>query len=218
MSNNINVTVLSGRVCADAELKYTNNGTAVCNFSLAVNKYRSSQDGQGKEEVSFFNCSMFGKGAESFNQRLLKGVPVIVNGELKQDRWNDQDGKAQSRVSVIVNRVEMVYTGQQNPPQGNTQSSTQPSQGGNPYLYSNPPTQAAQRQPYGYQNPPQQSYQAPQNYQQPPQGYQPPRTYQAPPAVQGQFNTMPTPSGIRPQDGQPYMTGPESFKDDDIPF
>ncbi|NBK23937.1 MAG: single-stranded DNA-binding protein, partial [Spirochaetia bacterium] len=92
MSNNINVTVLSGRVCADAELKYTNNGTAVCNFSLAVNKYRSSQDGQGKEEVSFFNCSMFGKGAESFNQRLLKGVPVIVNGELKQDRWNDQDG------------------------------------------------------------------------------------------------------------------------------
>ena len=108
MSNNINVAVLSGRVCADAELKYTNNGTAVCNFSIAVNKWRSAPDGQGREEVSFFNCAMYGKGAESFSQRLLKGVPVIVNGELRQDRWSDQDGKTQSRVSVVANRVEMV--------------------------------------------------------------------------------------------------------------
>jgi single-strand DNA-binding protein len=218
MSNNINVTVLSGRVCADAELKYTNNGTAVCNFSLAVNKYRSTQEGQGKEEVSFFNCEMFGKSAESFNQRLLKGIPVIINGELKQDRWNDNEGKTQSRVHIIVNRIELVYTGQQNTTQGNQQANGQPAQGVNPYMYSTPPSQGGQRQQYGSQNLPQQSYQAPQGYQQPPQGYQQARSYQAPPATQGQFNGLGTPSGVRPQDGQPYMAGPESFKDDDIPF
>jgi single-strand DNA-binding protein len=97
MSNNINVTVLSGRVCADAELKYTNNGTAVCNFSLAVNKYRSSQDGQGKEEVSFFNCSMFGR-VLKVSTTFAEGCPVIVNGELKQDRWNDPEGRLRASV------------------------------------------------------------------------------------------------------------------------
>ena len=214
MSNNINVSVLSGRVCADAELKYANSGTAICNFSIAVNKYRSTPDGQGKEEVSFFSCTMFGKAAESFSPRLLKGVPVIVNGELKQERWNDQEGKTQSRVNVIVNRIEMVYMGQQ-PNQGQqSQQSTQPA---NPYMYATPP-QGGQYQ--NYQAPPQHQPQAPQGYQKQ-QGYQPQpkqNSYQAPPVTQGQFGNMAPTGGLRPQDGKPYMSGPESFSDDDIPF
>lgn len=220
MSNNINVTVLSGRVCADAELKYTNNGTAICSFSLAVNKYRSTNDGQGKEEVSFFNCSMFGKSAESFNQRLLKGVPVIVNGELKQDRWNDQNGTSQSRIHVIVNRVEVIFTGQQNAPQQN--------QGQNPYMYANPPQAPVhQQQSYSQQAPQQQVYQkqgysAPQTYSQGlpsggqvQGGYKPPQAYQSP--QQTQFDGMESDSGMRQMNGNLYQ-GPESFKDDNIPF
>lgn len=219
MSNNINVTVLSGRVCADAELKYTNNGTAICNFSLAVNKFRSSPDGQGKEEVSFFNCSMFGKSAESFNQRLLKGVPVIINGELKQDRWNDQDGKTQSRVHIIVNRVEVIFTGQQ--------SGQQQTQSPNQYMYANPPqNQGPQVQGYQQQSPNQgyqrQGYPAPQSYSQaspanaPVQsGYKPPQSYQAP--LQTQLDGMESQSGLRHMNGNLYQ-GPESFRDDDIPF
>lgn len=209
MSNNINVTVLSGRVCADAELKYTSAAMAVSNFSIAVNKYRSTPDGQGKEEVSYFNCTMFGKSAESFSPKLLKGVPVIVNGELKQDRWEGQDGKTQSKVSLIVNRVELIYT-------GNGQQSSQnasPNHTQNPYMYSTPPAQqpSQQIQPSQYtappyQQPPQMQYKAPSGAQYP----QAQRTYQAPPT-----NNQ---TGLRPQDGQPYMMGPESFADDSIPF
>ena len=72
MSNNTNVVVLAGRISVDAELKYSNSGTAIASFSIAVNKYRSTPDGQGKEEVSFFNCTLFGKAAEGSSSETHK--------------------------------------------------------------------------------------------------------------------------------------------------
>ena len=89
----INVVVLVGRLTRDAELKYTKSGTAIVRFSLAVNRSRK-QDDQWIDETSFFDIDFWGKGAEAVNRYLTKGQQVAVEGELRQDRW-EQDGSPQ---------------------------------------------------------------------------------------------------------------------------
>lgn len=101
---NINSVVLTGRLTRDAELKYTNTGTAVCKFSIAVNRNVKSGD-QWVDEASFFDIVLWGKRGEAINQYLLKGKEVAVLGELRQNRW-EQDGQARSKIEVIANNIQ----------------------------------------------------------------------------------------------------------------
>ncbi len=102
----INITVLAGRLTRDAELRYAKSGTAVGAFSLAVNRSVKRGD-KWEDEASFFDCTMFGKRAESLQQYLVKGTQLIVSGELEQQRW-EKDGQNRSKVVVIVNDVQLV--------------------------------------------------------------------------------------------------------------
>ncbi len=106
MANDLNVVALSGRLVRESELRYTNGGMAICRFSLAVNR-RTKKGDNWEDEASFFDCSMFGKSAESVNQFLEKGKQVNVVGELRQNRW-EKDGQTQSRVEVIVNNLQLI--------------------------------------------------------------------------------------------------------------
>lgn len=106
MANDLNVVALSGRLTRESELRYTNGGMAICRFSLAVNR-RTKKGDNWEDEASFFECSMFGKTAESVNQFLEKGKQVNVVGELRQNRW-EQDGESRSRVEVIVNNLQLI--------------------------------------------------------------------------------------------------------------
>ena len=102
----LNHVLLIGRLTRDAELKYTPNGLAVANISLATNRRRKNGD-QWVEEVSYFDVNLFGKTAEALKQYLTKGKQVAVNGELRQDRW-EQDGQSRSRVVINANNVQLL--------------------------------------------------------------------------------------------------------------
>ncbi len=106
MANDINVVMLVGRLTRDAELKYTNTGTAVCNFSLAVNRRKRSGE-QWTDEVSYFDIVLWGKQGEAIHQYLGKGKQVAVSGELRQDRW-EQDGQNRSKVKITASNVQLL--------------------------------------------------------------------------------------------------------------
>ncbi|MBN2618586.1 MAG: single-stranded DNA-binding protein [Spirochaetales bacterium] len=106
MADDINSVTIVGRLTRDAELKYTNNGSAVTKLSLAVNRSRKDGD-QWVEEANFFDVSLWGKRGESLNQYLQKGTKIAVSGELRQDKW-EQDGQSRSRVFIFANNIQLL--------------------------------------------------------------------------------------------------------------
>lgn len=108
----INSVNINGRLTRDAELKYTNSGTAVTGFSLAVNsRKRIGEDWE--DEVSFFDVALFGKKAESLQQYLVKGKQIGIQGTLKQSRWEDEQGNKRSKVEIIAYKVQLLGGNQQ---------------------------------------------------------------------------------------------------------
>lgn len=106
----LNRVVLIGRLTRDAETKFTQNGQAVCKFSLAVNRKRKVGD-QWEDEASFFDAVLWGRQAETLNQYLTKGKQIAIEGELRQDRW-EQDGQKRSKVEIVVNNIQLLGSGQ----------------------------------------------------------------------------------------------------------
>jgi len=102
----INNVVLVGRLTRDAELKYTTGGQAVCKFSIAVNRRRKNGD-QWEDEANFFDIVLWGRQGEALNQYLLKGKTVGVEGELRQDRWQ-QDGQNRSKVEIVADNIQLM--------------------------------------------------------------------------------------------------------------
>jgi len=102
----INVVILVGRLTRDAELKYTSGGQAVCKFSVAVNRRRKNGD-QWEDEANYFDVVLWGRQGESLNQYLQKGKLVGVEGELRQDRWQ-QDGQNRSKVEIVANNIQLL--------------------------------------------------------------------------------------------------------------
>jgi single-strand DNA-binding protein len=107
--NDINRVIILGRLTRDAELKYTSGGSAVSKFSIAVNRRRKQGD-QWVDEANFFDVTVWGKQAESLNQYLTKGKQIGVEGELRQDRW-EQDGQPRSRVEIHAVNIQLLGGG-----------------------------------------------------------------------------------------------------------
>jgi single-strand DNA-binding protein len=105
----INHVVLVGRLTRNAELKYTNNGSAVSKFSIAINQRRKKDD-QWVDEAHFFDIVLWGKTAESLNQYLVKGKQVGIEGQLRQNRW-EQEGQARSKVEIFATNVMLLGSG-----------------------------------------------------------------------------------------------------------
>ncbi len=109
MAGDINQVILVGRVTRDAELRYTASGSALCNFSVAVNR-RAKKGDQWTDEASFFDLTLWEKQAENLNKYLVKGTQVAVQGELRQDRW-EKDGQKFSKIQVFVNNLQLLGSG-----------------------------------------------------------------------------------------------------------
>lgn len=105
---NYNRVILCGNLTRDVELKSTQSKTAIANFTLAVNRSFKKQDGSTDQEAAFADCTAFGRTAETLNQYLSKGSPLMVEGRLKTDQWQDQQGNNRSKLKVIVERFEFV--------------------------------------------------------------------------------------------------------------
>lgn len=102
MSNDLNSVIIIGRLCKDAELKYTQSGTAISNFSIANNRKFGD-----KESVSYFDLVMWGKGAEALSPYLLKGKKIAIEGRMEQQRW-ESDGGKRSKVIINVGQVQFL--------------------------------------------------------------------------------------------------------------
>lgn len=88
-----------GRLTKDAEIKYTQSGAMIVNFSIAVNeKYNDN------EWCNFFDVELWGKAGNNLNKYLTKGKQIHLSGKLKQDRWQDkQSGQTKSKIKIIAN-------------------------------------------------------------------------------------------------------------------
>jgi single-strand DNA-binding protein len=124
MSNDINNVVLVGRLTKDAELRFTNSGTAVINFSIAVNEAVKQSDGSWGDSPNFFDVQYWGKQAESINQYLTKGRQISLQGKLKHQTWQDQQ-TGQNRSKVLINAFIIQLLANPNGNQQNPQAQTQ---------------------------------------------------------------------------------------------
>ena len=106
---NLNIIILGGNLTKDPEFRTTQGGMGVVSFSIAVNRtWVDRQSGQKKEETSYVDCEAWGKTAESVNQFLKKGRGCVVEGRVKQDRWETQDGQKRSKLKVVAERVQFM--------------------------------------------------------------------------------------------------------------
>jgi single-strand DNA-binding protein len=98
-----NKVILAGNLTRDPELRYTPKGTAVARIGLALNRTWKSETGETKEEVTFVDVEAFGRQAEVIAQYMKKGRPLLVEGRLKLDQWEDKNTKQkQSKLKVVL--------------------------------------------------------------------------------------------------------------------
>jgi len=101
-----NVVVISGRLTRDPEVKYISSGKAVCNFSIANSRFFKDKSGEKKEETSFVDVTCWDKTAEWIGENMKKGRPVMVEGRLKSEQWEDKTtGQKRSRTGVSATGV-----------------------------------------------------------------------------------------------------------------
>jgi single-strand DNA-binding protein len=104
-----NKVILIGNLTRDVELRYLGNGTAVSDVSLAVNESYKNKEGQKVDNTVFVECTLWGKTAELAGQYLAKGKPVMFEGKLKLDQWDDKEtGKKRSKLGVTVESMQFL--------------------------------------------------------------------------------------------------------------
>ena len=104
-----NKVILIGNLTRDIELKYLPKGTAVCNLSLAVNRRWKTESGEEKEDVYFAECKAFGKQAETIAQYVKKGHPLMVEGRLTREEWDDKKtGEKRSTTRIMIETFQFL--------------------------------------------------------------------------------------------------------------
>jgi single-strand DNA-binding protein len=109
---NFNKVILAGNLTRDPEVRYTPKGMAIAKFGLAINRTWKNESGESKEEVTFVDIDAFGRQAEVISQYLKKGRPVLVEGRLRLDQWDDkQTGQKRSRLGVVLEAFQFLDSG-----------------------------------------------------------------------------------------------------------
>jgi single-strand DNA-binding protein len=104
-----NQVILMGNLTRDPQLKFLPSQMAVAEFGVACNRKFSTQSGEQREEVTFVDCTAFGKTAEVINQYFTKGKPIFIDGRLKYDQWEDKNGGGKrSKLTVVVNNFQFI--------------------------------------------------------------------------------------------------------------
>jgi single-strand DNA-binding protein len=138
----LNKVLLIGNLTKDPELRYTASGTAVCDFSLAVNRVYTS-NGEKKEETCFIDINVWGRQAESVSKYLHKGSSAFIEGRLQLDQWEDKETRQKrSRIKVVADRVQFLNS---------PRSSTEFEAGGNYQQAQNSNTPQSYQNNGGYQ-------------------------------------------------------------------
>ena len=106
---NFNKVILIGNLTRDPELRYTPKGTAIAKIGLAINRTWKTETGETKEEVTFVDIDAFGRQAETLGQYMKKGRPIMIEGRLKLDTWDDkQTNQKRSRLGVVMETFQFL--------------------------------------------------------------------------------------------------------------
>ena len=112
-----NKVILAGNLTRDPELRYTPKGTAVAKIGLAVNRTWTTESGEKKEEVSFIDVEAWGRQGEVIAQYMKKGRPLLIEGRLKLDTWEDKNTKQkQSKLKVVLEGFSFLDSGRGDTP------------------------------------------------------------------------------------------------------
>ena len=104
-SYSMNKVILVGRLGQDPEVRYTENGTAVANLSLATTQTWKSKSGEKKEKTEWHRIVVFGNTAEFAKEYLRKGTMLAVDGQLRTRKWEDRDGTTKYTTEVLARQL-----------------------------------------------------------------------------------------------------------------
>lgn len=106
---NYNKTTIGGNLTRDPEIRVTPKGTAIAQFTIAINRKWKDESQQEREEVSFIDCEAWGKTGENIAKFFTKGRAILCDGRLKQDTWEDKNTKEKrSKLKVVVDQFYFV--------------------------------------------------------------------------------------------------------------
>ena len=108
-----NKVILLGRLTADPELKQTQSGASVCNFSVAVDRRVSRNADQGQQTVDFINVVAWRERAEFVSRYFKKGNPILVCGSLQVRSWTDNQGQKRYATEVVADEVSFTSSASQ---------------------------------------------------------------------------------------------------------
>jgi single-strand DNA-binding protein len=146
-----NRVILIGNLTRDVELRYIPSGTAVADIGLAVSEKRKNANGEWIDEVVFVDVTAWGRTAEVMSEYLTKGSPVFIEGRLKLDTWEGQDGQKRSKLKVTCDRMQLIG--------GRGQGGQGGPEGGSPRSAAGRPSpQRNQNSQYSQAAPPDDSY------------------------------------------------------------
>jgi single-strand DNA-binding protein len=103
-----NRVILVGNLTRDPEIKYIPSGTPVCEVGLALNERYKNTSGEWVEDVTFVEVTLWARTAEVASEYLSKGSPVLIEGRLKLDTWENKEGQKQSKLRVVCQRMQML--------------------------------------------------------------------------------------------------------------
>ena len=109
MAGSYNKVILMGNLTRDPEVRHTSGDRAVANFGIAVNRRYKTASGEKREEVTFVDCEAWGYTGENIGKFFAKGMPILIEGRLKLDTWEDRkDGSKRSKLKVVVESFQFV--------------------------------------------------------------------------------------------------------------
>lgn len=138
---NYNKVILMGNLTREPELRVTPGGLSICKFGLAVNRVFTDKEGNKREETTFVDIDAFGKQAEVIAKYMAKGRAIMVEGRLKLDQWETNNGEKRSKLGVVLEQFQFVG----GRGEGGVESGGGSSEGGfsNPEQHAPPPRKAA---------------------------------------------------------------------------
>ena len=144
-----NRVILLGNLTRDPELRYLPSGMAVTDIGLAVNDSRKNANGEWIEETTFVDVTLWGRTAEVAGEYLSKGSPVLIEGRLKMDSWDDkQTGQKRSKLKVVGERMQLLGgRGQGGAEGGGPRPAARQSPPNNAYSQAAPPEEAYDASP-----------------------------------------------------------------------
>lgn len=111
MARGFSKAIIVGNLTRDPELRTTASGTQVCSISVAVNRSYKGNSGEQQDQVSYFDCSAWGKLGETIAQYAHKGSGILISGRLEQRSWEDKEGQKRSRIEIVVDDFNFIGGG-----------------------------------------------------------------------------------------------------------